>query len=772
MKRLFNFKTASAAISFVTLILIWILFAPIQVGGQSYYVIINGNSMEPLFHKGDLVILRASDEYQVGDIVAYKYPGLGNVFHRIINIDSGIFQMKGDNNSWVDAYTPNNGEIVAKYWFSIKKIGNYIGIIKSPWIIALITGIFCVIMGLSMVTQSNEKKNKQKRGILTKLSYKIADWRNGYWWTVYTIGVLAIILGIFAYTRPILRTVKEMIPYNQKGDFSYNGNVGQSVYDTRDVQTGDPIFTTLGCDLNFLFDYSLTSNELFTGGGTYEITALLQANNGWKRSFVLTPENQFSGNSFHSESKMNICNLQTIIKNTQIITQVENLQYSLIITPTVKVSGLLAGIGLEDSFTPQLSFNVDPLQVYLPTNYDTEHDPIHPTISANVEKSVVELNTLPIFSNQLPVWLARYISITLLVLAMLGIFIPTAIFGMASKKDKKLQAKLLVGSMLVETQISPVSGNERIVDVTSFEDLAILSERTNSTVFFHQQPLYTDYLVRDNALVYRFRQIVLLPEGKERSSFQNMLIRAIKNQEFVLFYQPIYSLQDGTIAQVEALLRWQHPQKGLLMAGDFLPYAEKSDLICLIDNWVLQKACEQLREWKDQGLLQFTLAINISIQQLRDPVLAKNIEDALLENQLPADCLSIEISLDQLVFDASVMNNLKRIRQLGVNITVKSGDDNAISKFHQLDEVDQLKISQNLVRQVISNPSSGTATRNIIEAAHRKKVGVTAVGVETNEEMGFFRLNACDGIQGNMLSRPLPFGEFNKILKNKKAGSN
>lgn len=768
MKRLLNTRVLAAAAGLMIFFLLWIFFAPIQVGGQSYYVIVNGNSMEPLFHKGDLVVLRSAHEYAVGDIVAYKYPGIGKVFHRIIEINGDHYQMKGDNNSWIDGYSPQKSEIIARYWFMIKGLGKAVGWLKSPWIIALIVGILCLMIGLSMINQPEEITKNKNNHSNNKLSYQIANYRNGYWWIIYAIGIIAIVLGIFAYTRPLTRSKTNKITYTQKGTFSYEGSAAQDVYDAKQIKTGDPIYTALTCNITYKFNYSLESAETFSGGGTYSILAELKANNGWKRSFTLVPKTQFSGNSFNSESSFNTCTLQPIIENTQKITQVENLQYSLVLIPVVKVSGQLAGHELNDGFSPQLSFTIDKSQIYLPEYDPAISDPIHPSAAGQVVLTSLESNTLPIFGLELPVGLARNIALIALFIALIGIIVPVFIFDQASRKDKKLQAKMLVGPMLVETQVSPVSGSERIVDLTSFEDLAALAERTNSAVFFHQQALYIDYLVRESSLVYRYRQMIALPEGKERSEIQNEIYRALKKDEFVLFYQPIYSLQDGRITQVEALLRWQHPTRGLLLASEFLPYTEKSKLICLIDNWVLQKACQQMREWNESGALGFALAINVSIQQLRDRDLARNIQDALLENQLTPNSLRIEISLDQLMFDAEVMNNLKQIRLLGINITVKSGTSSAINKLHQLEGVDQLKISRSLVKEVVSDPSAGDVTKNIIAEAHRNKVGVTAVGIETNEEMGFFRLNDCDGIQGNILSKPLPSGELKKILSSNK----
>jgi signal peptidase I len=769
MKRLFNLKVFYTVLSLSLFILLWIIFAPIQVGGQSYYVIINGNSMEPLFHKGDLVVLKSAQQFGVGDIVVYKYPGIGNVIHRIISVSGTHYQIKGDNNSWIDGYSPQKNEIIAKYWFSITGVGTIIGKLKSPWIIAGIVGFITLILGLSMITQKTNSDKQQRNSSNNKISYEIAGWRNGYWWVVYGLGIFAILLGIFAFSKPTTIPAKDMLSYTQNGSFSYGGSGEQDVYTSGGIQTGDPIYTALTCNVIFNFDYALNSELAFSGQGTYSIAGVLKASNGWKKSFILIPETQFSGNAITAQSSFDVCSLQTIIDSVEAATKVESLQYSFEFQPLVKINGQLAGNEFKDSFSPILTFLVDPQQLYLAPYDATTEDPIYPSAEGQVEIDEIAVNTLPILGLKVPVVAARGIAAVAFVLSLLGILIPMFLFTKASKEDKKLQAKMLVGQLLVETQVSPVNGNERIIDLTEFEDLVALSERTGSTLFFHQQALYTDYLVRENNLVYRYRQMISLPEGKERSNIENEISQALKNGEFILFYQPIYSLQDGHVTQVEALLRWQHPTKGLLLASEFLPYTEKTNLICLIDNWVLQKACQQMCEWKESGALNFVLAINISIQQLRDPNLAKNIEDALLENQLSPDSLSIEIPLDQLLFDSVVMNNMKNIRQIGVNLTVKSGNTSAIRKLHQLEGVDQLKISQNLVKEVLTDTSAQNVTRHIIEEAHRNKLGVTAVGIETSEEMGFFRLNDCDGIQGNILSRPMSSIELGKVLKNKAA---
>ncbi len=769
MKRIFNTKSFYAALGFVAIVLVWIFFAPVQIGGQAYYVIINGNSMEPNFHRGDLVVLKTSPVYSVGDMVAYKYPRLGNVFHRIVGIDdTGSYLMQGDHNAWTDSYHPQKNEIIGKYWFAIKGIGNFVSKIKSPWIIALLAGILGIILGLTMVQKSNLIKYQNQAGTKSKMNNvgkKIANSRDSYYWIIYAMGIIAIVLGIFAFTRPLFKLDEQKIPYTHEGAFTYTGSASQSVYDTKNINTGDPVFMALTCNVDYDFSYALITPDAFSGGGTYQMQAVLKGSNGWKRTFELTPVTNFDGNKFQSKSTLNICSLRDLITGTEILADIQHQQYTVSIYPNVKIAGSFGSYDVNSSFNPSLMFFIDSQQMYLPEPAVNEASPLLPKATENIVTSSYVRNTLPIFSLELPVSIARYIALILLALALLGLLIPFIIFNNASKDDELLKAKMLMGPAVVETQMSPVSGHERIVDLAKFEDLAQLAERTGSTVFFHQQAVYVDYLIKDNDLVYRFRQVRPMLTAGAEAELHNEILKAIKKNELTLYYQPILTLQTGKIAQVEAFLRWNHPKRGLLAAGEFLPQAENSGAITLIDNWVLQTACSQLRNWHETGFGPIRLSINISAQQLRDESLSRSVQDALLENQIEPGWLSVEIFMDQVIFDAAVMNNLKALKKLGVIITVKSVDQDAVDKLHKLEMVDQLKIGQTIVGQVLKNNEVGQATQRIIDQAHKSKVGVIAAGVETNEQLGFFKINACDEIQGYLISQPLAIDEMNRMLE-------
>lgn len=771
MKRILNSKSFFAAAGFILVVLLWLVFAPVQIGGNAFYVIVNGNSMEPGFKKGDLVILRTTDNYRVGDIVAYKYPKLGNVFHRIVEIKGNSFTMKGDNNSWFDSYHPIKSEIIAKYWFAIHKLGLAFGFLKSPWVIAILAGFIFLIMGLIMFNSSHKalpSGKKEKKSLSSQIGFKIASWRDGYYWLMYAIGLIALVLGVVAFTRPLTKSVDDQIPFTQNGIFSYSGRSDQSVYDTQGFTTGDPVFMELSCKVNFEFQYSLVTPEDFSGGGSYSLKAALQGSNGWQRNFEMVPVTEFSGNMFDSKATLDICALRDLIASTESVTSVEHLQYNVIITPDVKVQGAFSGLQLDQTFSPKLTFTIDQQQMYMPINSFGDANPFQPTITGYVVSTHTEINTIPIFSLQLPVSTARTFSLILLFTAVLGLAVPMIIYSASGKQDEKLKARMLVGPTLIETLSTPISGQERIVDLISFEDLAQLAEKMGTTVFFHQQPLFVDYMVKDINVVYRYRQPAKLFDPKTDDDFIKEVSHAIANHEFTLFFQPIQSLETGRVTQVEALLRWNHPQKGMILAGEFLPKAEQSAAIKLIDHWVIENACAQLHKWQDAGIDPIVIAINISSQQLKDENLAREIEDALLEHQSKPNFLSIELSLDQLTFDVAVLNNLKALKKLGVIITVKSADSNSLDKLHTLETVDQLKLGIPIVGQVMQNEQTGILTQRIINEAHKINVGVIAAGVETNEQIGFLRLNACDEVQGYLVSHPLSEKDFDAWFKNTK----
>jgi signal peptidase len=275
----------SNLILFAGLVVIWIAFAPVKVGGQVSYIMVNGISMEPNYHTGDLVIVRKADTYQVGDVVAYRDAEMGQyVIHRIIGTKQEQFELKGDNNSWIDAYHPTHDEVVGKQWIHAPKIG-----IAMQWLRMPINMSFTIILlGGVLMTSMFTKPSHGKKG-KNSPSVKFGGMLEG---TLYTLGFLFLGflgLSIFAFTRPSTR-IADKIKYQQNGSYSYTATGTPGVYDSETVHSGEPIFPKLTCFLNIGFTYNILGNQFQNISGNNQMYArVMDEQSGWQRTIPIPP---------------------------------------------------------------------------------------------------------------------------------------------------------------------------------------------------------------------------------------------------------------------------------------------------------------------------------------------------------------------------------------------------------------------------------------------------------------------------------------------------
>ncbi|WP_251670222.1 putative bifunctional diguanylate cyclase/phosphodiesterase [Paenibacillus camelliae] len=251
----------------------------------------------------------------------------------------------------------------------------------------------------------------------------------------------------------------------------------------------------------------------------------------------------------------------------------------------------------------------------------------------------------------------------------------------------------------------------------------------------------------------------------ERLKLQHEIHRAIQKHEFELYYQPQYDVVQGKIVGVEALIRWNHPTKGLLSPLHFIPLAEESGLIVPIGEWVIREACRQNKEWLDAGLPIVPVAVNLSIRQFVRNDMSLQISKILEESGLPPEYLDIEIT-ESMSIDINEMNRtLVAISNLGVGISV---DDfgTGYSSFHYLKSlpINRLKIDRSFVMDILKEKSHAEIVSAIIAMAHKLNLQVIAEGVETNEQLEFLRSLQCDEMQGYLKSPPVPSEQFQKLL--------
>lgn len=249
-------------------------------------------------------------------------------------------------------------------------------------------------------------------------------------------------------------------------------------------------------------------------------------------------------------------------------------------------------------------------------------------------------------------------------------------------------------------------------------------------------------------------------------TLESELRHAIRNNEFMLVYQPQIHLETGSVVGMEALIRWNHPMRGLVSPGDFIPIAEETGLIVPIGEWVLMEACRQNKQWQDVGLPAVPVSVNLSMRQFLQHDLKGKINAVLEDTQLPAQFLELEITESMTMDVEFATSSLRELKSLGVQISI---DDfgTGYSSLHFLKKfpIDKLKIDRSFVRDVMCDPNDAAIVATIISMTHHLNLLVIAEGVETREQMHFLRDNHCNLIQGYWYSPPLPAQDMQNILK-------
>jgi len=252
-----------------------------------------------------------------------------------------------------------------------------------------------------------------------------------------------------------------------------------------------------------------------------------------------------------------------------------------------------------------------------------------------------------------------------------------------------------------------------------------------------------------------------------RMTMEKHLRRALERDEFLLHYQPQLELDTGRIIGMESLIRWQSPELGFIPPGSFIHLAEETGLIVAIGEWVLQTACAQNKAWQDAGLAPLIMAVNLSPRQFRQEGLAELVARILEETGLEPRYLEIEIIESLVMHDvegATVI--LKKLKELGVQLTMDDfGTGYSSLSYLKRFPFDKVKIDQSFVRDITSDPDSAAIARAIIALSHSLNLRVIAEGIETEGQLGYLRSHACDDMQGFYFSRPVPAGEFERMLR-------
>jgi diguanylate cyclase (GGDEF)-like protein/PAS domain S-box-containing protein len=368
--------------------------------------------------------------------------------------------------------------------------------------------------------------------------------------------------------------------------------------------------------------------------------------------------------------------------------------------------------------------------------------------------------------------------------------------------DEFLQtvATRLKGLVREMDTVARVGGDEFVIlipDVSRAEDISIICQKLLASV---AQPLQVEgralqitasigvasypndgedaeSLLRNaDTAMYRAKEVgrnnfqfctpELTSRAVERLNVQDGLRLALDRDELVLHYQPVVSLTSGRIVGLEALVRWQHAEKGLIMPGAFISVAEETGLILPLGEWVLHSASKQLKQWQKGGLPDLRMAVNVSARQFRERGLVTTIQQALSAADLNPHYLEIEITESIAMESAEVVvANLEALRSMSIGISIDDfGTGYSSLTYLKRYPINCLKIDRSFVTDVATNPADAGIVRAVVEMAHGMKLNVIAEGVETKDQFSYLQQYGCDEMQGYWFSRPLPVEAIDKLL--------
>ena len=256
-------------------------------------------------------------------------------------------------------------------------------------------------------------------------------------------------------------------------------------------------------------------------------------------------------------------------------------------------------------------------------------------------------------------------------------------------------------------------------------------------------------------------------QAKKRLTMENFLRQSLSRNELVLHYQPQVSLENGCISGFEALVRWQHPDMGIIPPAEFIPLAEETGLIVPIGEWVLRSACMQIKQWLKSGLQPGTMAVNVSGVQIQHTDLVNVVTQILEETKLAPHLLELELTESAIMKSPErAIEQLEKLKDHGVKLAIDDfGTGYSSLSYLQRFPFNKLKIDRSFIKDITFNADNATLTCSIIAMAQGMRLHVLAEGIETEEQLSYLRQNGCETLQGFYFSQPLEKEKAEKLLK-------
>ncbi len=341
-------------------------------------------------------------------------------------------------------------------------------------------------------------------------------------------------------------------------------------------------------------------------------------------------------------------------------------------------------------------------------------------------------------------------------------------FAIVLSEIDRSENAVIAAQRIIKAMSSPFSLQGNIIYLTISLGIAVYpDDGVAPEVLLKNAETAMYYAKAQETNSYQFFNPTMNQYALERLNVESDLRRAIEKGEFVLHFQPQISIHSGTIVGAEALVRWLHPEKGLIAPGKFIPIAEETGLIIPMSELIIKQAIEQAVKWSEMGLPLLTVAVNISVKHFRQANFAEFVLDTIHDSKFEASALELELTESILMHDVQgVINTLNRFRGYGIQVSI---DDfgtgySSLSYLKNL-PISKLKIDQSFVRNITVDTKDAMIVKTIIEIAHNLGLKVIAEGVEHLEQVNFLTALKCDELQGYFYSKPLSAHEFRDLVE-------
>lgn len=314
-----------------------------------------------------------------------------------------------------------------------------------------------------------------------------------------------------------------------------------------------------------------------------------------------------------------------------------------------------------------------------------------------------------------------------------------------------------------------LAGHE--VHLTASVGVALYPGEANDAVGLIRNADTAMYRAKEHGNTFRLYDPSMDTKAYERMVLETDLRKALEREEFVLWYQPQINLATMRIKGVEALVRWNHPELGLVPPNKFIPLAEETGLIVPLGEWVLRTACQTNKRWQERGLQKLRMGVNLSMRQFRRDDLSDTVASVLAETGLdPAD-LELEITESMTMDLEQSLLTLQKLKGLGIQIGIDDfGTGYSSLSYLKKFPIDRLKIDRSFVSDIGADENDSAIVNTILLMAHSLHLKVTAEGVETEAQKEYLKSHGCDDAQGYLFSRPLPEGEIEQLLRAEQVG--